>query len=113
MLEVLNEACRNIFYGNVLLATVERHELFEISHTTLPAAERGISNVAALILLPAFDVGFTEHVTEHLGFLHHPEIMVLHYLRIDEPALVNQAVVYLVETGAHHFKILVKLDVSP
>lgn len=38
--------------------------------------------------------------------------MVLHYLRIDELPLVYQAVVYLVETGAHHFKILVKLDVT-
>lgn len=112
MLEVLNETCRNIFYRNILLATVERHELLEISHATLPAAERGISYVAALIFLAAFDVGLTEHVTEHLGLLHHPEIMVFHYLRIDELPFVYQAVVYFVETGAYHFKILVKLDVT-
>lgn len=70
------------------------------------------NSILKLGKIPALHVCLAEHVAEHLRLFHHTEIMVLHYLRIDVTALIEQAVVYLIETGAHHFKVLVKLQVA-
>ncbi|GFI07111.1 hypothetical protein IMSAGC006_01862 [Muribaculaceae bacterium] len=77
MLKILDEACGHVLDGDVGLAQLQAHELFEVGHAPLPASEGGLADVTALAFFLALDVGLAENVAQHLWLLDQSEIMVL------------------------------------
>lgn len=63
MLEILHKTAGYILYGNIILATVQRHEFLQIGYTALPAAECGIAHISSFIFFLALLICFTEYVT--------------------------------------------------
>lgn len=112
MLEVLDETAGYILDGNVLLAELQVHELFEVGDAAFPPAVSDLADVTALHLFLALDIGLAEYIAEHLRLLHLPEEIILHDLRVDEFALVHKLVVDFVEARAHHLQELVQFKVA-